>query len=74
MSQYRPCLDRWGDYAATTICKAYIFGRCHLLNTEIIITAFPKPLIKTALSVGLMEGYTALATVCTHFAITTHPQ
>ena len=41
----------WGDYAAESICKPYIFRRADLLNTEIIITTFPKPLIKSAQTV-----------------------
>ena len=45
----------WGDYAAESICKPYIFRRANLFNTEIIITTFPKPLIKSAHSVGTFE-------------------
>ena len=62
MSQYRPCLDRWGDYASESICKPYIFHRAVLLNTEIIITTFPKPLIYSAQSIGTYEGYVAFRT------------
>ena len=52
MSQYRPCLERWGDYTAAALCKAHIFHSAYLLNTEIIITILSKPLIKSAQSVG----------------------
>lgn len=45
MSQFRLCLERWGDYAAAAIYKPYIFHSADLLNTEIIITTSPKPLI-----------------------------
>ena len=38
-----------------SICKPYIFNWSDLLNTEIIITTFPKPLIKSAHSVGTFE-------------------
>ena len=34
------------------LCKSHILHRADLLNTEIIITTFPKPLIKSARSVG----------------------
>ena len=43
------------EYSAASICKPYIFRRVHLLITEIIITTFPKPLIKSAHSVGTFE-------------------
>ena len=51
MSQYRPCLERWGDYAAAALCKPHIFHSAYLLNTEIIITILSKSLIKSAQTV-----------------------
>ena len=41
----------WGDYAVESICKQYIFHRAVLLNTEIIITITPRPLIKSSRTV-----------------------
>ena len=38
------------------ICKPYIFQRADLVNTEIIITVFLKPLIFSTDSVGTYEG------------------
>ena len=60
----------WGDYAAESICKQYIFHRAVLLNTEIIITTFPKPLIKSARNVGTYEG----SLVTAAFAVKTSDQ
>ena len=73
MSRYRTSAFKQREYAATTICKAYIFHRADLVNTEIIITTFPKPLIYSAISVRTYEGYAALSTSCIYFAITSHP-
>ncbi len=42
----------WGDYAAAAICNPYIFHWSDLLNTEIIITSFQKPVIKSTRNVG----------------------
>ena len=39
-------------YRQDSICKPYIFHRADLVNTEIIITIFPNPLIKSAQSVA----------------------
>ena len=55
MSRYRTSAFKQMEYSAAPICKPYIFGRADLLNTEIIITTFPKPLIKSAHSVGTFE-------------------
>ena len=57
MSRYRTSAFNQREYATAAICKPYIFHRSELLNTEINITAFPKPLIKTAQSVVTDEGY-----------------
>ena len=61
MSRYRTSAFNQREYVTAAICKAYIFHRSELLNTEINITTFPKPLIKSALSVGLMEGKSSSA-------------
>ena len=52
MSRYSPSAFKQREYTAATICKPYIFRRADLFNTEIIITTFPKPLIKSARNVG----------------------
>ena len=41
----RPSAFKQREYFTAAICKPYIFHRSELLNTEIIITNFPKPLI-----------------------------
>ena len=51
----RPSAFNQREYATAAICKPYIFHWSDLLNTEIIITTFPKPLIKSAHSVGTFE-------------------
>ena len=48
----RPSAFNQRGYATAAICKPYIFRRADLFNTEIIITITPRPLIKSALSVG----------------------
>ena len=52
MSRYSPSAFKQREYATAAICKQYIFHRAVLLNTEIIITTFPKPLIKSDQTVG----------------------
>ena len=47
----RPSAFNQREYATAAICKPYIFHWADLLNTEIIITTFPKPLIKSAQTV-----------------------
>ena len=51
MSRYRTSAFKQREYATASICKPYIFHWSDLLNTEIIITTFPKPLIKSAQTV-----------------------
>ena len=42
-------------YRQDSICKPHIFQRADLVNTEIIITISPNPLIKSAQSIGTFE-------------------
>ena len=51
----RPSAFKQREYDTTAIYKPYIFRRADLFNTEIIITITPKPLIKSAQSVGTFE-------------------
>ena len=55
MSRYRTSAFKQREYSAAPICKPYIFRRADLFNTEIIITITPRPLIKSAHSVGTFE-------------------
>ena len=41
----RPSAFNQREYVTAAICKQYILCKADLSNTEIIITAFPKPLI-----------------------------
>ena len=51
----RPSAFKQREYVTASICKPHNFRRADLLNTEIIITTFPKPLIKLARNVGTFE-------------------
>lgn len=46
----------WWSIKRQEICKPYIFHRADLVNTEIIITIFTNPLIKSVQSVVTYEG------------------